>query len=284
MRHAPWAIASDDYRKRHHLTLPGGVPSGAGDRDQATEHGAPETLGFTWRGGINFKRIGRSPISRSRLRFRAQLPEFVWNAPAFEGNTFTLPEVRTLLGGVTIGGKRVEEAQQILALRDAHHRLDELLRQDQFSLAKETSNELHGLIAAEEGIESGHFRGEGSLKGGGHVVASTGQRVTGFDHGEGGQALIQAHTGVVESLVREIPDARVQALLYFAAATRLQFYFDGNTRIAHLMMAGHLIANGYEAVPGPHARRLEHILGLDALFLRKDATDLLEFLADCVSP
>ena len=34
---------------------------------------------------------------RVLFRLTRQLPDLVWNAAALEGNTFTLPEVRTLL-------------------------------------------------------------------------------------------------------------------------------------------------------------------------------------------
>ena len=64
-------------------------------------------------------------------------------------------------------------------------------------------------------------------------------------------------------------------------SSRSQFYFDGNKRTARLMMTGHLMSNGYEAVSVPNARKLEFNQGLDVLFARDDATPLLAFLATC---
>src|SRR5699024_4040781 len=46
-------------------------------------------------------------------------------------------------------------------------------------------------------------------------------------------------------------DPRAQALGYFASVARVQYYFDGKRRTARLMMAGHRIASGYEAVSIP---------------------------------
>jgi len=70
-------------------------------------------------------------------------------------------------------------------------------------------------------------------------------------------------------------------LVYFASATRSQFYFDGNKRTARLMMTGHLMAGGYDPVSIPAARKLEFNVALDTMFTSDDATDLLAFLATC---
>lgn len=78
-----------------------------------------------------------------------------------------------------------------------------------------------------------------------------------------------------------IADARLRALVYFAAATRAQFYFDGNKRTARLMATGMLMSAGFDAIPVPFARRLEFNLTLDDLFGSNDATPLIQFLATC---
>jgi hypothetical protein len=52
-----------------------------------------------------------------------------------EGNPFTFPEVKTLLDGVTIGGRRI--------------------------LDKQTFTDIHSLVAVDEALEWGRFRGEG---------------------------------------------------------------------------------------------------------------------------
>ncbi|HFG8808597.1 hypothetical protein ACL1EU_06855 [Corynebacterium striatum] len=56
---------------------------------------------------------------RAFYRLTRQLLDLVWNATALEGNTFTLPEQRTLLDGVTVGGKDPAEQEQILNLSAA---------------------------------------------------------------------------------------------------------------------------------------------------------------------
>jgi hypothetical protein len=211
-----------------------------------------EDTGMTW-GPFDVDKISPSSIERSRHRFRAHLPELIWNTAALEGNNFTLPEVKTLLEGVTVGGKRLEDEQQIIALSEAYNRLDEMVGAGQFSLSKEVSDRLHRLVARHEAIESGLFR-------------------------------LREHFTNLTSYLSTLSDARRRALIYFASATRRQFYFDGNKRTARLMMAGELMSSGYDLVSVPFSRKLEFNNALDTLFDRDDGTDLLRFLSTCTLP
>lgn len=40
--------------------------------------------------------------------------DFIYNTSALEGNTMTFPEVQTLLEGITVGGHKLSDEQQIL--------------------------------------------------------------------------------------------------------------------------------------------------------------------------
>ncbi|PSL37467.1 Fic/DOC family protein [Labedella gwakjiensis] len=225
---------------------------------------------------IDFERIAMSSTSRARFRFEKSLPDLVWNAAALEGNTFTLPEVRTLLDGVTVGGRRIEEEKQVLALVDGYSRLDDLVGAGRFALTKAVSDDLHGRVATHEAIESGAFRGEGPTGGGGNVLLASGGIVAGVPQEE-----LQARFTDTVDFLDTLDDARERALAYFAAATRAQFYFDGNKRTARLMMSGILMADGYEVVNIPFARQFEFNKALDVLFTDDDATSLMGFIADC---
>lgn len=270
-----WARGSEEYAKRTDgQQVSPSIPSAT-----AQERYQHEDTGVRWE-SFNVDRIKLSSIERSRHSFRAQLPELIWNAAALEGNSFTLPEVRTLLDGVTVGGKKFADELQIIALSEAYSRLDELVSGGQFSLTKAVSDELHGLAARHEAIESGHFRGEGTATGGGAVNLSNGGSVPGIDHGSGGAALRKRFADLAQYLAQE-PDCRRRALIYFASATRSQFYFDGNKRTARLMMAGVLMSCGYDVVSVPYARKLEYNNALDRLFADDNATAILRFLSTC---
>jgi hypothetical protein len=241
-----------------------------------------EDTGLTW-GSFDVGKIRPSSVERSRHRFRAHLPELIWNTAALEGNNFTLPEVKTLLEGVTVGGRKLEDAQQIIALSEAYNLLDEMVGNGQFSLTKDVSDQVHRLVARHEAIEAGSFRGEGRAQGGGNVRLASGGVVPGTVHGEGG-ALLREHFANLVDYVSTLNDARRRALIYFASAARRQFYFDGNKRTARLMMAGELMSSGYDLVSVPYSRKLEFNNALDVLFDRDDATELLRFLGTCTLP
>lgn len=234
-----------------------------------------EDTGVTWE-SFDVDTITPSSVERSRHRFRAHLPELIWNTAALEGNNFTLPEVKTLLEGVTVGGKKLEDAEQIIALSEAYSRLDEMVAAGRFSLSKEISDELHHLAARHEAIESGLFRGEGKVQGGGTVRLASGGVVPGTEHGE--------HFASLVSYLETVTDPRRRALIYFASATRRQFYVDGNNHTARLMMTGELMFSGYDIVSVPYSRKLEFNNELDVLFDRDDATELLRFLSTCTLP
>ena len=235
------------------------------------------SAGITWDiERVSYEYIPHVGIDKARHRFRASLPDLIWNAAALEGNTFTLPEVRTLLEGVTVHGRPLEDEKQVLALSEGYSYIDEAVGSGTFRLDKHTADAVHALIARHEAIESGHFRGEGSVRGGGNVRLADG----GYVEGVAPEELPERWDILTETLA-SIEDARIRALVYNAAATRTQFYFDGNKRTARLMMAGELMSHGYDAVNIPNARRLEFNVALDNLFSTNDATSLMAFIASC---
>lgn len=273
-----WAVGSDEYAKRLRASraLSGDIPRAPlilPDRAAAQQ----EMTGIHWdASAVDLEQIHQVGTEKARHRFRAAIPALIWNAAALEGNTFTLPEVRTLLDGVTVSGRRVEEERQILALSEGYSLVDELAGEDRFALDKATSDLIHGIIARHEAIESGHFRGEGVVSGGGAVRLSDGGSVDGVPQEQLGgrwERLIE--------FVSDVEDPRERALIFNASATRTQFYFDGNKRTARLMMTGVLLQNGYDPVNVPHSRRLEFNIALDTLFATDDATPLMAFLASC---
>lgn len=223
---------------------------------------------------------GDGNVERARFRFRSRFPDMIWDAARLEGNNFTLPEVQTLLDGVTVEGKKLEDQEQILALSEGFNEVDRLVRHREFHLSKQVSDRIRRLVAVYEAIESGSFRGEGSVAGGGAVRLSNGGVVDGRIAGEGGADLRAAHDNLLDYLSAE-PDPRVRALVYAASSIRHQFYFDGNKRTAKLMASGELLTHGYDAISIPYSRLHEQNLALDELFRTDDATELMVLLADC---
>jgi len=275
MTAADFARRAAENRARHQVSAATRDPfTGGTERELRTGR-------IIWRpGAVNFDLIKASEVKRSLFRLEKSLPELVWNAAALEGNTFTLPQVKTLLDGVTVGGKKLEEAEQILALSEGMDLMINAVRDGSFSLGKELSDIIHGIVAKHEAIESGNFRGEGSVTGGGSVRLARGGTVEGDPTGENGEQLQADYTNLIAAL-STVSDPRARALVYFASATRSQFYFDGNKRTARIMMTGALIQSGFEPINIPYARQEEFNVALDELFRTDDGTRLISFLATC---
>lgn len=271
----PWAKGPAEYLR----SAGDGDPSHRAAPSAATDEQAAqlELTGVSWRSDdIDLSGMREAGTDRARHRFRAAIPTLIWNAAALEGNTYTLPEVRTLLDGVTVSGRTIDEERQVLALSEAYSWIDESVGDGTFALDKPTSDRVHARVARHEAIESGAFRGEGRVTGGGTVQLASGGFVEGVPAAE--------LSGRWESLIDYldgIDDVRLAALVYNAAATRAQFYFDGNKRTARLMMTGMLMSRGIDAINVPHARRLEYNVALDRLFSTDDATALMSFIASC---
>ncbi|MGF6888232.1 hypothetical protein ABIA39_006751 [Nocardia sp. GAS34] len=81
------------------------------------------TLGFTWDTSELDIDLARHTRERAVWRMRRTMPGFVWDAAVLEGNPFTYPDVQTLMEGVTVGGHRLSNERQVLALADSMREL-----------------------------------------------------------------------------------------------------------------------------------------------------------------
>lgn len=241
-------------------------------------------LGFVWNREAIADSLGALTAysaERAVWRYRRSLPEFVWDAAQLEGNPFTYPEVQTLMEGVTVGGRKINDERQVLALADSSRDLLDLVTGGEFVLDKVTSDRLHAIIARDEALESGAFRGEGT------VMLTPG--VSLGEHGRylppateaGGANLRTLHADGVAWLRKELADVAEQAMVYFLFAALQQFYFDGNKRTGRSMMNGHLMMHGIDAISVPAARRQEFNTEMVRFYLERDATRMLAFLLSC---
>ena len=104
----------------------------------------------------------QAPGTRVALfTFKTHLAGFVWDAAQLENNPYTFVEVKTLLDGVTVGGHKVSDTEQVLNLAESSKNLIELVQTGRFVLDKKTFPLLHGIIARNEALEWGVFRGAG---------------------------------------------------------------------------------------------------------------------------
>ena len=195
-----------------------------------------DAIGFRWDRSVVPTYVPSHSVKRACFRFKEMLPEFVWDASFLEGNPFTLLEVKTLLDGVTVGGRKISDQEQVLNLAESSERLLEMIKSGQFSLSKPVFMGLNGIVAHKEAFEWGVFRGEGQEK---NYTPYIGLGEWGYysplptlpDAPE----LNRVFSEGVAALQACEPFERATAFFLFGALQ--QFFFDGNKRTSRLMVS-----------------------------------------------
>lgn len=197
-----------------------------------------------------------------------------------EGNPFTFPEVKTLLDGITIGGRKVSDQEQVLNLAESSKRLLAMVRGAQFELSRPIFTELNGIVARHEALEWGLFRGEGQEK---NYTPDVGLgergRHTPLPTLAGAPELNRVFHQGIAALQECAPFERAMAFFLFGALQ--QFFFDGNKRTSRFMMNGVLLSHGIDAISVPAAKAQEFNEKMVRFYPSKDATEMMAFLAGC---
>ncbi|WP_242518855.1 hypothetical protein [Halochromatium roseum] len=79
-------------------------------------------------------------LGRAMMLAQRQLPEFVCDAVNLEGIPFTLPEIQTLLDGITVGGHKLSDQQVAINQAEAWRHLFKAIKQAGFSLSGNSPN------------------------------------------------------------------------------------------------------------------------------------------------
>ena len=236
-----------------------------------------DALGFCWDRSVLPTAVPSHSIERVCFRFHKMLPEFVWDAGVLEGNPFTFPEVKTLLDGITIGGRKISDQEQILNLAESAKRLLVLVKSGEFSLSKPVFTELNGIVARNEALEWGVFRGEGQEKNYTPDVALG-------EHGRYTPLPTLPNAPELNRVFREgvaaLQDCESfeRATAFFLFGALQQFFFDGNKRTSRFMMNGVLMSHGIDAMSVPAAKAQEFNEKMVRFYLSKDATEMMAFL------
>jgi Fic family protein len=240
-----------------------------------------DAVGFSWDPAAVRRDIPRFSVERAVWRFLRSLPEFVWDAAVLEGNPFTYPEVQTLLDGITVGGRKISDERQVLNLAEAARELARLVKDGRFRLAKDITDGLDLLVARDEALESGHFRGEGRETLTPGVNLGQHGRHSPPPTERGGENLRRIYARGVQFIVAELDDVFEQSIAYFLFGAMQQFYFEGNKRTSRFMMNGHLMSHGMDAISVPAARRQEFNTEMVEFFRHKDGDGMFRFLTSC---
>jgi Fic family protein len=239
-------------------------------------------LGFQWDRSALLARLPTHSIERVCFRFHRMLPEFVWDASVLEGNPFTFPEVKTLLDGVTVGGRKISDQEQVLNLAESSKHLLSLVKNGKFELSKPMFCQLHAIVARNEALEWGHFRGEGAeLQYTPDVGLGEHGRYTPLPTLAGAPQLNAVFDQGVVALNEQAHSPFEKAAAFFLFGALQQFFFDGNKRTSRFMMNGILMSNGIDAISVPAAKAQEFNEKMVQFYLTREATEMMAFLVAC---
>lgn len=212
------------------------------------------------------------PNPKKALYFaKRHLPEFVCDSVNLEGIHFTLPEVQTLLDGITVGGHKLSDEKITLNQARAWRLLFKMIEDDQFTLSKQIVLQLHAAAAEEESLTWGVFRS-------GNVT------IAGTDYQPPAAHELEMLWSQMIETAENIVDIYDRAIFIFLQMARQQFFYDVNRRTGRLMMNGLLLKAGYPAINLPAKRQQEFNQLMLAFYASNNIVPMTAFMKSCLDP
>lgn len=211
-------------------------------------------------------RLNLKPDQRRALHLAEKSRvDFVYNTAALEGNPFTFPEVKTLLDGVTVGGHKLSDAEQVLNLNRALSHVIGLVKDNKFKINAATACGIQGIVSREEALTWGEFRDGMVFIGGTDYKPPEARELAGiFERGE--------------KTLNEIEDVFLRAFLVFLWGSLNQFFHDGNKRTSRFLANGTLLMAGYPPLMIQAKDQLKYNQIMTRFYDTQDGTEALNWL------
>jgi Fic family protein len=207
--------------------------------------------------------------AKALMLAKRQLAELVCDAVNLEGISFTLPEIQTLLDGITVGGHKVTDQQIALNQAETWRTLFALIENNEFAITLEKVCALHRIAARDEALEWGRFR-------------SGGVTIAGTDYMPPPAASLPELFAKMVNEASGIADIYDQAIHFFLTMARCQFFYDVNKRMGRFVMNGLLLSCGFPAINLPAKRQLEFNELMLAFYQTGDQQRMNAFLRSCL--
>jgi hypothetical protein len=210
------------------------------------------------------------PMEKKELLMLVEklLPDVVYNMASLERNPFTYPEVKTLLDGVTVGGHKLSDEQQVLSISEGWKYVVDAVLNGEVHLDKQTFDELSEIIAKEEALESGKFRTGEVRVGGTDFVPPRAEEL---------ESVFNTELPVIIGRCRSRIDLAFEIFLWVSLN---QFYYDGNKRISRLAANMILISAGQGILNVRVKDRLQFNILMVRFYNTREADEIFEFLYD----
>lgn len=198
------------------------------------------------------------------------LPDVVFNMASLEGNPFTYPEVETLLDGITIGGHKVSDEQQIFNIRNGWNYLFDLVYKNDTYLNVSSLytifNKFNEIVAKDEALISGAFRNGQVRIGGTDFIPPKAEELESIFRNE------------LPQLIERCKSKTELAFEIFLWGALNQFYYDGNKRTSRLVSNMILISNGQGIFNIKAKDRLQFNTLMVEFYNTREANNIFEFL------
>ena len=198
-----------------------------------------------------------------------EVPSLVYEAVNLEGIAMTLPEVQTILDGVTVGGHKISDQNIVIHQANAWAHLFKLIDENRFEFSKSIATELHNIAGKEEAFEWGVFRSGNVSIGGSEYEPPSPDK-------------LDALWLETESEINQIEDVYDKAIAAFLKMARVQFFWDVNKRMGRFMMNGILLNEGYPIINVPVRKQLEFNTLMLEFYSSNDMKKMNIFLRNCL--
>ncbi|SMN10692.1 Huntingtin interacting protein E-like protein [uncultured Candidatus Thioglobus sp.] len=212
-------------------------------------------------------------LEKALFLAKKQLSELVYDAVNLEGVNYTLPEVQTLLDGVTVGGHK--QTDELIALNqiEAWKFLFKIIKNKDFNLSDKVVCQLQAKVAKREALTWGEFRAGG--------ISISGTKYLPPNHQELPNLWQQLSTKPMPSNTDDLYQYAVSLFLQMA---RTQFFYDGNKRTGRLMMNGILLQNGLPVINLPASKQLEFNQLMLDFYPSNNEAPMQAFMRSCLNP
>lgn len=212
--------------------------------------------------------INIQPAGHKKALFIAQKmrPDFVFQMSQLENNPFTFPEIQTTLSGITVGGHKISDQNQVLNIASGWQEIIRQVSAGKFTVSKENFVFINTLVAKDEALEVGGFRsGQVGISG------------TDYRPLQAGDALNAAFETLLQNY-HAAATVSEKAFGLFLDAARAQLFYDGNKRTGQLMMSGVLMSHGYAPLAVFADSKLEYNQLMMDFYQSGDKTAMMAFL------
>lgn len=224
----------------------------------------------------SIERNRQTNINKAIFDAKRLIAQIVTDVVNLEDINYTVPEVQTLMDGITVGGHKLQDELITLNQINAWRYLFTSLDNGSFNFSLDYILKLHNLVAREEALLWGMFRnGQVSISGTEYLPPKASELPNIWD------ALYSEISSKLAQKENILDIYRVSVLLFVKMA-RVQFFFDGNKRTARMMMSALLLSRGLPMINVPAKRKLEFNQVMIKYYDHEDFESVFAFMYSCI--